>query len=90
MRRILCNTFLVLRSGAHGRSIHINTGLLPHVDPDDGTLLGVALGHSLENVLKALLCRLTAAVDLKDCSVSLINSQGILLGSYFTHNVRHC
>ena len=57
-------TFLVWRSGAHGLAIDIDAGLLPHVDQDDWTLLGVGLGHLGQDILVSLLGGLATAVHL--------------------------
>ena len=58
-------TFLVWRSGAHGLAIDIDAGLLPHVNQDDGALLGVGLGHLIQDILISLLGGLATAVHLQ-------------------------
>merc|ERR1711936_185654 len=57
---------LVGRSGTHGVTVHIDGGLLPQVEPDDGAILGVdAASHFLQDLLESLKSWLTTAVDLE-------------------------
>merc|ERR1712214_26386 len=57
---------LVGRPGADGLTIDIDIRLLPHVEPDDGAILGVGgAANLLQGLLKSLKGRLTTAVDLE-------------------------
>ena len=55
---------LVWGPGADGVAVDVDNGLLPHVDPDDGAVLGVLFAHLLDGLDEALLGGLAAAVDL--------------------------
>ena len=57
-------THLVGRPGTHGHSIDIDTWLLPHVDPDNGSIFGIGLGHFIESILITLLGWLSTTVNL--------------------------
>ena len=57
---------LVRRSGTHGVTVHIHSGLLPQIEPDNGAVLGVdAASHFLQHLLEALKSWLTTTVDLE-------------------------
>ena len=57
---------LVRRSGTHGVTVHIDGGLLPQVEPDDGAVLGVdTASHFLQHLLEPIKSWLATAVDLE-------------------------
>merc|ERR1719282_1154853 len=65
---------LVGRSGTHRFSIDIHIRLLPHVEPDDGAILGVVGGHLLQTLLEASQGWLTTTVDLESRNSSEVRN----------------
>ena len=57
---------LVGRAGTHGVAVHIDSRLLPQVEPDDGAVLWVdAASDFLQNLLETIQSWLATTVDLE-------------------------
>ena len=69
------------RPGADWVPIHIQNGLLPHVDPDDWSVFWVLVAaDQLDGLLEAGQSWLAAAVDLVTGHASPIGQPGYLVG----------
>ena len=83
---------LVGRSGTHGLPVDVDVRLLPHVEPDDGAVLGVDRpADLLQGSLEPGQCWLAAAVDLEAGNPPEVGTAGNGIGEllYFVKMVEH-
>merc|ERR1712165_572596 len=83
---------LVGRSGTHGLPVDVDVRLLPHVEPDDGAVLGVDRpADLLQGSLEPGQCWLVAAVDLEAGNPPEVGTAGNGIGEllYFVKMVEH-
>ena len=83
---------LVGRPGADGLPVDVDVGLLPHVEPDDGAVLGVDRpADLLQGSLEPGQCWLAAAVDLEAWNPPEVGTAGNGIGELldFVEVVQH-
>ena len=83
---------LVGRSGTHGVAVHIDSRLLPQVEPDDGAVLGVdAATHFLQSSLEARHSGLATAVHLEPWHPPEVRTPGDGIGELldFVKMIQH-